>query len=192
MGTPLTYEIRLAAPADIPTISRLFLDSLDTSVPGFTFSNKPGYELPEIEAHLRKRLLPEDDSETTFVALHPETGELVGYVNVKRGKPLDSGCQMATDVRLPDEPPELDHLFTKVPKEGGSGKGVGSALMKRVLEEKRWTKEGIRLLCFEKNLRALEFYRRWGFVQVGRREGFDLGSGGDTETALILWLKASQ
>ncbi|KZO97096.1 acyl-CoA N-acyltransferase [Calocera viscosa TUFC12733] len=185
------YVIVHATQADIPALSQIFLESIDTTVPGKTFSDQPGYTLEKVEAALSKRLLPEDGSVTTFVAVHPGTGELLGYVNVKEhgGPVLGGDYESTSDVQTPEDPPEMDHLFTKVPKEGGSGKGVGSALLKRVLQEEKWAKRGIRVICFERNERALSFYRKWGFEQVGKLH--NAGDWEDKETALVLWLKAT-
>ncbi|KZT55472.1 hypothetical protein CALCODRAFT_510087 [Calocera cornea HHB12733] len=190
MTTQVPYVVRRATALDIPLIAQVFLDSLDSTIPGKTFSDLPEYALPQVEPVLRARLLPEDGSVTTFVALHPATDELLGYIDVKhRGGPLPQGYRSTGTVQLPDGVPEIDHLFTKVPREGGSGKGVGSALIQRVLAEESWTSAGIRLSCFEKNERALGFYRKWRWEQVGK---IGLGVGEDGETALVLWLKGTQ
>ena len=45
--------------------------------------------------------------------------------------------------------------------------------------------DGIWLGVWGKNQRALQFYRRWGFKQIGAQP-FILGS--DRQTDLILWL----
>lgn len=56
------------------------------------------------------------------------------------------------------------------------GKGYGSALMHACLEESQ--KNGYRTIwlgVWEKNQRAIRFYRKWGFTKVGTQE-FVLGS----------------
>jgi ribosomal protein S18 acetylase RimI-like enzyme len=56
------------------------------------------------------------------------------------------------------------------------GKGYGSALMDFCLEEAK--KNGYRTIwlgVWEKNLRAIRFYRMWRFTKVGTKE-FVLGS----------------
>jgi len=81
---------------------------------------------------MRERALGQDGSVTTLVALHPESGELLGFVTIKEHSYLDGDCQLTEDFSMPEALPELYYIFTKVRKEGGTGKGVGSSLMMRV------------------------------------------------------------
>ena len=66
------------------------------------------------------------------------------------------------------------------------GCGVGSALMHASIDKARQRQcDGIWLGVWEKNHRAVRFYRQWGFSQVGIHP-FVLGD--DRQTDLILWL----
>ncbi len=49
------------------------------------------------------------------------------------------------------------------------GQGVGTALLKETLDACRGTFELVRLSVFSVNVRAIELYRRFGFVPYGRQ-----------------------
>ena len=71
------------------------------------------------------------------------------------------------------KPVELVRLYIE---EEIIGKGYGSVLMNSCLEEAK--KNGHRTIwlgVWEKNLRAIRFYEKWGFTKVGTKE-FVLGS----------------
>ena len=71
------------------------------------------------------------------------------------------------------EPVELVRIYVE---NDIIGAGYGAALMNACLEEAK--KNGHRTIwlgVWEKNLRAIRFYRRWGFTKVGTKE-FLLGS----------------
>ena len=66
------------------------------------------------------------------------------------------------------------------------GCGIGAALMRACIRTARQRgNDGLWLGVWGKNDRALRFYRRWGFKQVGSQP-FVLGS--DHQTDLVLWL----
>ena len=55
------------------------------------------------------------------------------------------------------------------------GKGVGAHLMKGCLQEARTAGcDVVWLDVWEKNLRAIAFYRKWRFIEVGE-QAFQLG-----------------
>jgi len=183
MSTPTTnaYRVRPATEDDLPAVTTLFLASLDTSIPGTTFSDRPEYAYDGLLAHMRKRLLSTDGGAkvTTFVVVGQE-GEVAGYANVKEEAEIAPYDPIGE--HMPAGVPELDHLFVKVDPAGG-GRGLGSALMRKMQEE--WREKGLRTQCFEKNERGLKFYRKWGFEEVGRESSPE----GD---ALVLHWKGSQ
>ena len=89
----------------------------------------------------------------------------VGYVMLRTGETPDSvpGSRPVELVRFYIE----DEII---------GKGYGSALMKSCLETAK--KSGHRTVwlgVWEKNLRAIRFYEKWGFKKVGAQK-FVLGS----------------
>jgi len=66
------------------------------------------------------------------------------------------------------------------------GCGVGAALMRACIAWARQREnDGIWLGVWDENQPALQFYRRWGFKQVGTQP-FILGN--DRQTDLVLWL----
>ena len=66
------------------------------------------------------------------------------------------------------------------------GSGVGSALMSACIAQTRGREyDGIWLGVWSKNRRAIRFYRKWGFSEMGTQP-FLLGN--DRQTDLVLWL----
>ncbi|MFA9491557.1 MAG: GNAT family N-acetyltransferase, partial [Anaerolineales bacterium] len=71
------------------------------------------------------------------------------------------------------KPIELVRIYVE---EEVVGQGLGSALMKACLEEIKTNGLGtIWLAVWQKNQRAIDFYKRWGFEKVGVKE-FVVGS----------------
>ena len=69
---------------------------------------------------------------------------------------------------LPEPHLQLARLYVAGPWQG---KGVSGALMTAFLDEaRRRAAQGIWLEAFEGNPRALGFYRRWGFRDLGGRQ----------------------
>jgi len=65
------------------------------------------------------------------------------------------------------------------------GRGVGAALMRTCFAEARQRRcDGIWLGVWGRNTRAIHFYRKWGFSQVGTQD-FLLGH--DRQTDLVFW-----
>ncbi len=91
-------------------------------------------------------------------------GEIVGYTHLKfaAAPPMIAGRR----------PMEIARFYSRKP---WIGLGVGAHLMKRCLQEAG--AEGcdvVWLDVWEKNLRAIAFYRKWGFVEAGMQT-FQLG-----------------
>ncbi|RPD62495.1 acyl-CoA N-acyltransferase [Lentinus tigrinus ALCF2SS1-7] len=168
--------VRAALESDIEQITQLFLDSVDTSVPGITFSADPDYTPDKISPVLQKRLFPPRSHKTYVLELH--TGEIVGYGNVKP----DGGPNHDED--------ELDMFFVKV---GLGGQGYGSQLMEAIQAE--WGEHGLCVHVFQKNTRAIRFYERWGFQLIeGAEEDLELhmANGPKAETACLMrWPRTS-
>nr|VWO95100.1 6-methylsalicylic acid synthase (6-MSAS) (EC (Arthrosporol biosynthesis cluster protein AOL_s00215g283) [Ganoderma boninense] len=169
--------VREATESDVEQLAPLFIQSVDTSLPGITFSSDPRYALDVVQPQLLKRLFP-PKSRKTFV-LESHTGELLGYGNVKP----DGGPNKDED--------ELDHLFVKT---GEDRKGYGSQLMEAIQEE--FGERGLWVQVFERNERAVRFYEKWGFsLGAGGRQSlkFDLGEGPQEETVCCMrWSRTSQ
>jgi ribosomal protein S18 acetylase RimI-like enzyme len=94
-----------------------------------------------------------------------EDDRIVGYAMLRKSK---------KPVSVPDPKPiELVRFYVEADI---IGKGYGSALMHVCLQEAQ--KNGHRTIwlgVWEKNQRAIRFYRKWGFTKVGTQE-FVLGS----------------
>ncbi|TFK93066.1 acyl-CoA N-acyltransferase [Polyporus arcularius HHB13444] len=168
--------VRTALETDIEQITTLFLHSVDTSVPGITFSTDPDYALDKIIPSLQKRLFPPRSYKTYVLELH--TGEIVGYGNVKpKGGPNH------------DED-ELDMFFVKA---GLGGRGYGSQLMEAIQAD--WGERGLCVHVFQKNARAIGFYERWGFQTVEGAEvklELYMANGPKEETACLMrWSRTS-
>jgi diamine N-acetyltransferase len=68
------------------------------------------------------------------------------------------------------------------------GRGVGAALMRRAVAEARDRDHDVLGVgVWERNTRAIAFYRRWGFTEVGDM-GFMLGDELQRDLVLALWL----
>ena len=108
----------------------------------------------------------EDPKATTLVA--EENGSIIGYANL---------WNVAGDVTL-------NNIAVA---EGARSKGAGAQLMEEIL--RRFADcEFITLEVRRSNLRAVEFYKRFGFMQVGLRRNFYEKP---TEDALLMTLDLS-
>jgi ribosomal protein S18 acetylase RimI-like enzyme len=82
-----------------------------------------------------------------------------------------------------EKPIQLARLYAR---KRWIGNGVGAALMTACIDEAtRRQCDGIWLGVWGRNLRAIQFYRKWGFSQMGTQP-FVLGD--DRQTDLVLWL----
>ena len=112
-------------------------------------------------AHIESQL---SDLASIFLLAY-EDARAVGYAMLRvNKKPISV---------LGPEPVELVRFYIEADI---IGKGYGSALMHACLEEAQ--KDGNRTIwlgVWEKNQRAIRFYRKWGFTKVGTQK-FVLGS----------------
>jgi GNAT superfamily N-acetyltransferase len=119
----------------------------------------------EIAAYLATNFTPRafadilaDESMTLLVA---ESGErLVGYLQVKDSKPPPCVTGPA--------PIELSRLYLRVDT---IGTGLGADFMRAMLAEaRRRARQTLWLVVYSGNDKARDFYRRWGFVDVGFKD----------------------
>ncbi|MBW3129244.1 GNAT family N-acetyltransferase [Hymenobacter profundi] len=102
--------------------------------------------------------------------------ELVGYAMLRLKSDLGLESGKPVDNRL-----EIARLYVR---EDWVGTGLGATLMRRTLEEARAHKcRTVVLGVWERNTRAIGFYQRFGFKEIGQH-AFTLGS--DVQTDLIL------
>jgi ribosomal protein S18 acetylase RimI-like enzyme len=120
---------------------------------------------PQIESELNAR-------SSRFILAY-QGHQLVGYIRL-----FESDVpQVVTGLK----PVELVRIYVDPDLIGG---GCGSALMARGLEEaRRLEYETIWLGVWEKNQRAIQFYRKWGFEVVG---GLDFVLGTDVQHDFLM------
>jgi ribosomal protein S18 acetylase RimI-like enzyme len=167
------YQIRPAVPEDAPALAvlgeRTFRDT-------FTADNSPD----DIAAHVAATYSPvrqaseiTDSRRSTLVAA-TDMGELIGFAQLLAGEipPVVTG----------PAPIELLRLYVD---RGYHGQGVAQALMAAALEEA--ADRGaltIWLGVWERNPRAIAFYRKWSFEDVGSHE-FLLGRDRQTDRVMV-------
>lgn len=171
MRTLERIEIRQASAADAALLAdlgrRIFIDS-------FAAYNRPddmaayvaeAFSLATIAAEVT------DPRSTFFIA--EADGEPVGYAKLHAGEPAE--C-----VRGP-RPIELNRLYAD---HAWHGRGVGPALMNACLERARAAgHQTIWLGVWKHNPRALAFYRKFGFIEVGEHP-FQFGA--DRQTDIVM------
>ena len=116
------------------------------------------------------------DPKATFLLALVE-GEAAGYAKLYQGE--SPGCVTG------ERPMELARIYVL---ERWLGGGVGRALMQRCVDEARAAGAGVLWLgVWQRNLRALAFYRKWGFTTVGEQV-FQLGTDAQTDWLMQLAL----
>lgn len=173
------FTVRRAAPADAAALAEL---GARTFYDTFAADNRP----EDMSAYLASaftpaRLAAELNDPLSLFLVAEAAGELVGYAKLYRGEPHGS-------VSGPDAV-ELARLYAA---SEWLGRGVGQELMRACLVEAR--REGRRTIwlgVWERNARAIAFYRRWGFREVGAT-AFFVGSDKQTDTVMELALDAGR
>ena len=127
------------------------------------------------EAFSEDRLAEElADAANTFVVVPGEIeGELSAYAKVRRSS-TEPCCRGKNPI-------ELERIYVD---QALIGQGVGALLMEHCLELAACEgHDSIWLGVWERNERAIAFYRRWGFEAVGEHD-FQLGS--DRQRDLVM------
>ena len=118
----------------------------------------------EIEDYVGKSFTPEIfgadlEDEASTVLLATQGPRLIGYAQVKRSPWPECVTGPA--------PIELARLYLR---QEAKGQGIGAALMHAVhAEARRRQGETLWLGVYDRNEPARDFYRRWGFVDVGTK-----------------------
>jgi diamine N-acetyltransferase len=165
------HKIRLAVPADAAALAEFGARSFDDS---FAVDNRPEDMAAYIAAAFNLQKQTEEIADPASVFLIAEIGnEMAGYARVNEGQapPSVSG----------DHPIELVRIYAG---KTYIGQGIGPALMQACLDAAR--KRGCDTMwlgVWERNPRAIAFYRKWGFVEVGTQT-FQLGS--DLQTDVVM------
>jgi len=162
-------RIRLALPADAAALAALAERTFRAT---FAVDNTPA----DMEAHVAQSYSPahqarelSEPARTTFVAEGP-SGALAAYAQLRAG--AAPACVTGP------APMELCHFYVE---SADHGRGLAQELMAAVLEAA--AQEGAATLwlgVWERNPRAMAFYRKYGFVDVGAHT-FVLGSDPQTD-----------
>jgi GNAT superfamily N-acetyltransferase len=177
LDTLSTITIRPAGPADARALAILAADAFTDT---FGADNSPSDMAMYLAAAFGEsvqRAEIDDPRNTTLLA--ERGGGTVGYAMLREGDaPEAVGDDDAIEiVRL--------YSFTR-----WIGTGVGAALMQRCLDEAAARgRHTIWLGVWERNARAIAFYRRWGFADVGSH-AFQLGT--DRQTDRVMARRVSE
>lgn len=166
-------HIRQGLPEDSRLLCALGRRTFDDS---FGADNHPSDMAAYIKQAFSPQIQAAELADPKSHVLIAETGdEAVGYARLaERAAPPGLDAQ---------RPIKLVRLYAV--KEW-IGRGVGAALMEACIAiARRRGCDGIWLGVWGKNTRAIDFYRQWGFRQVGT-QAFVLGN--DRQTDLVLWL----
>lgn len=166
--SPSTLVIRRATAADARTLSAFAAEAFhDTFAAENRAEDMAAYSKEAFGEDAQRREI-EDPAVTMLLA--ERDGELVGYAMLRAGS-REPGVPGGDVV-------ELARLYAG---RRWIGAGVGSALMQHCLAEARARGHDVMWLgVWERNHRALAFYRRFGFADVGSHV-FQLGSDPQTD-----------
>lgn len=170
---PIDVDIRRAIPKDNDLLSRLGRQTfLDT----FSAGNRPEDMAAYLDASFSPEKQASELADPLSVFLIAEiNGEAAGYARLLHAR--------APSVIRARHPIQLVRLYAD---KRWVGRGVGAALMTACIALAQQQKcDGIWLGVWEENSRALGFYRKWGFSDMGTQH-FLLGN--DRQIDIIIWL----
>ena len=171
MGLKLDIKIRYANGGDNVLLAEFGAQAFYDS---FAADNKPENMAAYLAAAFGPEKQAEEIADPASVFLIAEAGgEMVGYARLKESQPPASIAGR--------RPVELVRIYSS---KAWIGKGVGAALMRACLDEAaRRGYDAIWLGVWERNERAQEFYRKWGFEEAGT-QAFQLGD--EVQTDLLM------
>lgn len=157
MSDAAPIAVRLATPDDAATLTRLAARLFEDA---FGADNTPqdmaAYVAATFTEARQRSELADPDSRVWFATMAGES-EPLGYAHVRISAPPEG-------VRA-RHPAELARLYVD---RAWHGRGVAVALMDACLAQSRdWGCDGTWLGVWHRNPRAIAFYERHGFVQVG-------------------------
>lgn len=163
--------IRRARPADASSLASFARDIFDATFGPFNDPADMRAYMDEVFGTARQgRELADRDIVTLLAEVD---GALAGYAQVspRRTPPAAAG----------PKPVELMRFYVGT---GWQGRGVAPALMRAVADQAAGLGGETLWLCvWGENARALSFYRKWGFREIGTTP-FQLGR--DTQTDLVM------
>jgi len=167
----LMIIIRNATISDAELLAAVGAETFHDS---FAADNTP----EDMAAYLSRSFSPEiqerelADSRSKFI-IAEDDGEVAGYGHLKLSR-----VPQAVDAR---QPLEIARFYAR---KAWLGKGIGAHLMAACLPAAgALCCDALWLGVWEKNIRAIRFYRQWGFGVVGEQE-FQLG--GDLQKDLVM------
>lgn len=181
---PFPEALRMSSPLRIQVAKRTLVNAAHLAALGrqtfsetFAADNKAEDMAQYVAGHFSPELqwaeLQQPDS-IFLLAFFQETA--VGYAKLKLNATLGLPPEKMTHTQL-----EIERLYVR---EDWIGTGLGASLMRRAIEEAKLNGcRAVVLGVWEKNERALEFYRRFGFKTIGQH-AFVLGT--DVQQDLIL------
>ncbi len=169
----MTLDIRIAKPADVERLADLARRTFQAAFGDFNTEANMACYLEK--AFNTAQVLSElEDNASTFIWAE-QTGIPAGYAKLRRG--TIRGCVTGP------KPVELERMYAETERIGA---GVGKTLLHTAIKIAQ--AEGYQSLwlgVWEFNERAIEFYHRQGFVDVGEQD-FMLGH--DRQTDIIMQL----
>jgi ribosomal protein S18 acetylase RimI-like enzyme len=174
--------IRQAAPSDARALAAFAAEAFaDTFAADNTPEDMASY-LGEAFGEIRQRAELSDPACTVLLAERDD--KVTGYAMLRDGAvPLDAG-----GVELGNAM-EIARLYSG---RQWIGTGVGAALMQRCLAlAATHGRDWIWLAVWEHNARAIAFYSRWGFTDVGSQH-FQLGSDRQTDRIMARRVAAQE
>ena len=166
------YLIREAKPSDAKLLSKVAEETFRAT---FAVANTP----ENMDAHCRdsygESLQAAEILNPSMVTLLGEDeGQLVGFAQIRWGAPPE--CVSG------EKPGEVHRLYVV---DRWQGKGVAQALMNACIEQmRRKGSDVVWLGVWEHNPRAISFYRKYGFVEVGDHT-FPLGSDPQRDIVMV-------
>lgn len=176
MQTTDPITIRKGVPADSRLVAALGRKTFHDS---FAADNSPADMQAYLDAAFGEAIQSAELADPASVFLIAEAaGEAVGYARLVVDRPPPF-------IRT-DNPIHLQRIYATRP---WIGRGVGPALIGECIAVARGLGcQGIWLGVWKRNARAIRFYRKWGFAEVGTQP-FQLGD--DRQTDQILYLSLS-
>jgi GNAT superfamily N-acetyltransferase len=166
-----SIDIRCARQSDSTLLAEL---GAETFVDAFGADNTADDMQRYLQASFSPDIQAAELADPSAVCLIAEVdGQPAGYARLREGRP---------SLRLDASAPiELVRFYARTP---WIGRGIGAALMKASLHEAAVRGcDVIWLGVWERNQRAIDFYRKWGFLQVGNQR-FVLGN--DLQNDLLM------
>ncbi|WP_197904779.1 GNAT family N-acetyltransferase [Desulfosarcina alkanivorans] len=171
---PSEFHIRKGVPGDARFLATLGRKTFSDS---FAADNRPEDMAAYLDASFGpgKQSLELADPLSVFLIAEVR-GRAAGYARLLKS-PVPPGIRIR-----PERPIQLVRLYAC---RQWIGRGAGPALMRACIAESRKRRcDGIWLSAWDRNIRAIRFYRKWGFSRVGTRP-FLVGN--DRQNDLVLW-----